>query len=185
MRTNSRCLRQLFGWIAAFLLLNGGIGGSPAEAASPFTDRPDVVNQLIERSDRVIVGEVVSTWLETGAMGFQTVAMIVVQETLAGYRSPVAQIRVAGGRIDGIRQHTPGSIELQVGDEMLLFLSGDRITGLAEGAFYLSGSRASRNHVALWELGVGSVERADWSLRSLRSAVESQRRFVVRRDDAS
>ena len=180
MRSDKRNLQTWTGLVFAVLLC-GAILPQPAQAAEQVTDRPEVVNSLIERSDRVIVGDVVSTWIESGATGFHTVAMVVVRETLAGYRSPVAQVRVAGGRIDGVRQHTPGSIELQVGDQMLLFLTGDRITGLAEGAFYLDGARASRNHVALWELGVVRVERADWSLRTLRSAVDSQRRFVVRR----
>jgi len=181
MRTDRRSSRTWSGWVVVMLMLCGAILPRQADAASRSTNRPEVVNNLIERSDRVIVGDVVATWIESGPLGFQTVAMVVVRETLAGYRSPVAQVRVAGGRIEGVLQHTPGSIDLQVGDRMLLFLTGDRITGLAEGAFYLDGARASRNHVALWELGVLRVERADWSLRTLRSAVDSQRRFVVRR----
>ena len=181
MRVDVQGLRTWRVWVFAMFMMCGSMLPQPAVAADQATNRPEVVNSLIERSDRVIVGDVVATWNESGATGFQTVAMVVVRETLAGYRSPVAQVRVAGGRIDGVLQHTPGSIELQVGDRMLLFLTGDRITGLAEGAFYLDGARASRNHVALWELGVVRVERVDWSVRTLRSAVDSQRRFVVRR----
>lgn len=116
---------------------------APVVEAASYTEATSVEN-LAERSDRVIVGEVISTSTGPTKRGIETVALIEVHETMRGAHSTFAEVRVPGGSYGGVELHVSGAPRLIEGDEILLFLSEGRITGLGQGALIVSGDTAWR-----------------------------------------
>lgn len=99
---------------------------------------------LASRADRVIRGQVLSTRSELLDDGIFTVATVRVKETLRGEPELITEVKVPGGTWNGIKLHVDGVPELIIGDEMLLFLTEDRIVGLEKGAMLVAGEYAWR-----------------------------------------
>jgi hypothetical protein len=116
---------------------------SPVSEAASFSTELSV-ERLAERSDRVIRGEVLDTRSEMADEGIFTVATIQVHETLMGPLGLITEVRVPGGSWNGIKLSVSGVPEFIVGEEMLLFLSEGRVTGLEQGAMLITGDYAWR-----------------------------------------
>ena len=124
-----------------FLIFLAGLVQT-AHATDPLT--PMVVQSLSERAESVVRGEVLHQRLELNRDGVWTVAMIRVTETLRGAAVPIVEVRVPGGRLADLEVKVARSPQLLPGDDVLLFLKGDRIVGLGEGALMIAQERAWR-----------------------------------------
>ncbi len=118
-------------------LLTGPVHAEPVHNSIPIDD-------LTNQSDMVIVGAVLTTRDNLDADGLWTVATVRVAETLRGSPEMVVDVRVPGGRIDDFEMQVMGAPTLIPGDEVLLFLNGDRVVGFGQGAFVVSEERAWR-----------------------------------------
>jgi len=76
--------------------------------------------------------------------GLWSIATIHVAETLRGEAEMLVEVRVPGGRIQDIEMQVRGAPVLIPGDNVLLFLSGDRVVGFGQGAFVVTEQRAWR-----------------------------------------
>lgn len=103
------------------------------------------IAELSKRAERVVMGEVVATRSEMTRQGIYTVATIVVDEMLRGRSEPVLEVRVPGGRIDDIELTVVGAPRMIHGYQFLLFLDGQRVVGLGQGAFVVEDGVAWRN----------------------------------------
>lgn len=117
---------------------------STTAGATQYAELLDL-DDLAGRADRVVLGEVLTTRVESQGNGIWTVATVMVDETLSGDRDPVVEVRVPGGRLSNLELTVVGVPKLVPGYEMLLFLDDDRIVGLGQGAFVVAGGYAWRN----------------------------------------
>ena len=153
------------------------LGFLPAAQADELS--PQVVQTLSARAESVVLGEVLHQRLDHDIDGIWTIAMVRVTETLQGASGPIREVRVPGGRLEDLEVMVAKAPRLLPGDEVLLFLKGDRIVGLGEGAFVIHQDRAWRALDA-WTFG-----RAD-QRKTLTSSLElSKVRTQLNRDDAS
>lgn len=127
--------------IQRIYLLMGLLFGT-AHAGSATKDIP--IDDLTSKSDRIIMGSVLTTRDNMDADGLWTVATVRVAETLRGAPAMVLDVRVPGGRIDNFEMQVMGAPTLVPGDDVLLFLSGDRVVGFGQGAFVVTEKRAWR-----------------------------------------
>ena len=104
---------------------------------------PDV-QQLTEQSDRVVRGEVLTTRTQRETDNAYTVATVRVLETLRGEASPVIDVRMPGASFAKRDLTVHGGVRLMVGHEVLLFLQGDRIVNMGDGAFVIKDGAAWR-----------------------------------------
>lgn len=116
----------------------------PAASATTMQHGQADLEVLAERADRVIRGEVLTTRTERTQMGPTTVATVRVAETMRGEHELVTEVRVPGGQLDGVRVQVNGAPRLIEGDELVLFLRGDFIVGLDQGALIVGGDHAWR-----------------------------------------
>jgi len=142
MRT---CLWRAVGrgaWIATAL---GAMTVATAGRAS-VVERLDV-EQLTDRSDRVVVGQVLSNeshFVDDGRI-IVTDAVLEVESTLKGDPAARLVVRTSGGVVGDIGQRVAGSAQLLPGERVVLFLEQRgtaapgvplcRTIGLAQGAF--------------------------------------------------
>jgi len=139
---------------------------APAWAASP--EKQEIL-RLTRLSDRVAVGEVIHVRIEVTPVGVYTVATLLLNEIFKGDRTPVIEVRLPGGKLGDRTFRSPGGLRLEEKQRVLVFLSGDRLTGSAEGAFYLDADgRAVRNHIALYNQGHEELNRYEWKLGDIR-----------------
>ena len=104
---------------------------------------PDV-QQLTEQSDRVVRGEVLTTRTQRETDNAYTVATVRVLETLRGHAVPVIDVRMPGASFAQHDLTVHGGVRLMVGHEVLLFLNGDRIVNMGDGAFVVKDGAAWR-----------------------------------------
>ena len=97
------------------------------------------LEDLIDRSSRVVVGEVRSTEAVSGGPGIETIVEVHVSETLHGAAAPVVSFRVPGGSLQGVHLTVPGAPRFSAGDAVVVFLEGDQIVGFNQGAFRFGG----------------------------------------------
>jgi len=128
-------------------LIFGALQPAHADALLPVT-----VQTLGARAESVVRGEVLHQRLEHDQDGIWTIAMVRVTETLQGDPVPVKEVRVPGGRLQDLEIMVARAPRLLPGDEVLLFLKGDRIVGLGEGAFVIHQERVWRALDA-WSFG--------------------------------
>ena len=116
---------------------------APVVEAASYSQATSIEN-LAERSDRVVLGEVISTSTGPTTRGIETIALIEVHETMRGEQAAFTEVRVPGGSMGGVELHVSGAPRLIEGDEVLLFLVNGRITGLGQGALIVAGDTAWR-----------------------------------------
>lgn len=155
-------------------LLVGVLAPAHAENISPVT-----VQTLGAKAESVVRGEVLHQRLSHDQHGIWTIAMIRVTETLQGPTVPVMEVRVPGGRLEDLEIMVARAPRLLPGDDVLLFLKGDRIVGLGEGAFVI-------HHDRVWRaLDAWSFGRADRRSDATASLALSSVRDQFSRVDAS
>lgn len=113
-----------------------------AFAAEPLNSMR--VHDLSQRSESVVRGHVLHQRMEFDQNGVWTVAMVRVTETLQGPVQPIREVRVPGGRLEDLEVMVARAPKLIPGDDVLLFLKGDQIVGLGEGAFVIDQERVWR-----------------------------------------
>ena len=115
----------------------------PAQATTYGYRLP--VADLLDGSERVVRGTVAETSAELGKDGLiWTVVTLDVSETLS--RSNAAQVlfRLPGGTVGDLSLTIPGAPEFQAGQEVMVFLDGDRLRGFGQGAFLIEEGKAWR-----------------------------------------
>ena len=113
-----------------------------AAAAEPLSQVE--VETLGKRAETVVRGHVLHQRLEINQNGVWTIAMVRVTETLQGTEVLIREVKVPGGRIDDLEIMVARAPKLAPGDDVLLFLKGDRIVGMGEGAFVIDEDRIVR-----------------------------------------
>ena len=109
--------------------------------ASPSTPLQDLVAQ----ADRVVIGEVLTTRTERQENNAYTVATVRVWETLRGASAPIVDIRLPGAMLQDRDLTVFGHAKLHTGLDVLLFLQGDQVVSMGDGAFVLLKERAYRS----------------------------------------
>ncbi len=137
-----RTLTALTGFLFALILCTGvPFGSNPAEAGT--TVRMDVP-QMVERSDLILEGRVLSARALEAQGRVETEYLIAVERTFAGEDVAFRTVRFPGGVLeDGSGTILAGMPRIQTGEDVLLFLSqraprGIRMpVGLSQGKFRL------------------------------------------------
>ncbi len=151
---------------------------APARAAT-YAELLDV-DDLSDRADRIVLGEVAAARTERTANGsLVTAYTIVVAETLRGTPAPSLELRLPGGRMDGLSLTVPGVPRFAQEDRLVLFLNGGRLVGMGQGVLRVAGGLAVQTTVedapthAEADAGepVHSAVAAVWALDDLRRAV--------------
>ena len=107
------------------------------------TTGPDL-NRLTAQADRVVRGEVLTTRTQLETDNAYTVATVRVLETLRGHASPVIEVRMAGASLPEHELVVHGGARLITGHEVLLFLNGDQLVNMGDGAFVIKDGAAWR-----------------------------------------
>ena len=126
----------------SFFALALALSAPVAEAASYQDLLP--MDRLVERADRVIRGDILTTRSVMTDNGIFTIATIAVQETLRGPHEAITEIRIPGGKLNGLELQVNGAPRVIAGDQMLLFLKNGAIVGLSQGAMLVAGDLAWR-----------------------------------------
>src|SRR5690554_3541807 len=113
-----------------------------ASTASAATVERMDLDELVQRSDAVVVAQVADVQTELDERGrVVSIIELRVRETLKGPATQTVKIRQIGGAHGNIVTRVPGMPSFQVADQGVLFLSGDvelrptAVTGLAQGYF--------------------------------------------------
>ena len=93
------------------------------------------MTNLSAKAQTVVRGEVLAQRLEHDQTGIWTIATVRVTETMQGSSPIVTEVRVPGGKLNDMEVMVARAPRLLTGDDVLLFLKGDRIVGLGQGAF--------------------------------------------------
>jgi len=115
----------LFPLIAAIL---------PAQATTYGQRLP--MDTMLNHSEQVVRGEVAEVtpeWADDGLIW--TVVTLDVEETLERTAATQVQFRVPGGTVGDLSLAVPGAPSFQLGQDVLVFLDGDRLRGFGQGAF--------------------------------------------------
>ncbi len=119
----------------------------PAQAA---VFAPMTLDELLERSDRVVLGEVISSEaiLDEDRGRISTHHRIAVKETLKGETVSEIVVVTLGGETRDLGQIIPGAARLTAGAELLLCLrqgtAGYVVTGMSQGVFRVQDSPEGR-----------------------------------------
>ena len=117
------------------------------------------IDTLVHESDEVAQGTVRHTSSEWGSDGLiYTRVSLDTNNSLQSWKDPTVTFLVPGGTVDDVELTIPGGPQFELGDEVLVFLSGGRLFGLGQGSFRVEEGIATRT------LG-SSVEQA--SVRSV------------------
>ncbi|HWV37712.1 MAG TPA: hypothetical protein VN033_04450 [Vulgatibacter sp.] len=124
------------GWTTALGAL------AAAGAASATTMLALSVDELTQRSDRVVTGRVVATEPRPSEDGrrISTVVTLQIDETWKGTPAEEVRILAMGGTLDGISQVVTGAARFEEGEEVVVFLRRLRteealfeVVGMAQG----------------------------------------------------
>ena len=168
----------MFRILSILVALNfAALSGFSASAwAAPGPEQKEIM-RLSRLSDRVVVGEVIHVRIEVKPIGVYTVSTLLLDEIFKGDRTPVIEVRLPGGKLGDRTFRSPGGLRLEESQRVLVFLSGDRLTGSAEGAFYLDAKgHAVRNHIALYNQGHEELNRYEWKLDEIRKWIAKETR---------
>ncbi len=101
-------------------------------------DEPLGIEELAERSETVVVGEVTAMWVESRGGSPWTVASVLVEETLAGEAETLLQVSWPGGRLERTELIVSGAPELRPGDRAVFFVQEDgRVAGMTQGVLHV------------------------------------------------
>jgi hypothetical protein len=128
--------------IAAMLLSLLSATASPSIPVSALNSPPTALATLSAQADRVILGEVLTTRTVREKENAFTVATIRVWETLYGEEEPIVEVTLPGLMLASHDLTVHGSAKLITGFEVLLFLQGEQVVGLGDGAFVILGKKA-------------------------------------------
>lgn len=98
---------------------------------------PIEFRELVTVSTAIVHGRVTDVraeWID-GRRAIETVVTLDAREYLKGNLGGTVSVRVPGGQIGRYRTIFVGAPALHAGDDLVLFLRGDRIVGLNQGAF--------------------------------------------------
>ncbi len=103
------------------------------------------MEQLLSQGDRVVRGEVAETTaqLEDDGLIWTTVTMD-VDQTLNHSNQAQVSFRMPGGTVDDLTLSVPGAPHFEIGQDVLVFLDGDRLLGFGQGAFLIKDDVAFR-----------------------------------------
>lgn len=115
----------------------------PAQATTYGHVMP--MGEMLERSEQVVQGTVAGLHAEFGDDGLiWTTVTLDVDQTLA--RSAAAQVsfKLPGGTVGDLNLSIPGAPAFEPGQEVMVFLDGDRLRGFGQGAFLVQDGQAFR-----------------------------------------
>ncbi len=103
------------------------------------------VADLLDRSERVVRGTVAGTVAEFGEDKLiWTTVTLEVSETLARSNAALVQFRLPGGTVGDLSLTVPGAPSFELGQDVMVFLDGDRLRGFGQGAFLIEEGKAWR-----------------------------------------
>jgi len=117
----------------------------PDASATLFT-HPYSIEELSDRSETVVAGEVLALRTEVRDGSPWTVASILVTESLYGDAAPIVEAAWPGGRIGDIELVVAGSPSLVVGEDTVVFVAeAGRVVGLSQGVLHVEDGIAWRD----------------------------------------
>ncbi|MFO0556049.1 MAG: hypothetical protein U0271_47160 [Polyangiaceae bacterium] len=122
-----------------------GLSLSLAGEAHATTSVAMTLDELVERSPRVVIGQAVehqSQWEELGGTKrIVTYTRVIVEETVYGAHEDEIWVRTLGGVVDKVGQAVAGEAQLKIGETAVLFLADVPgalvVTGMAQGHYPL------------------------------------------------
>ncbi|MCP4807441.1 MAG: hypothetical protein GY913_28815 [Proteobacteria bacterium] len=125
-------------------ILNAWLFGPPA-GATLFT-HPYTIEELAERSEQVVVGEVLATRSEVRGGSPWTVATVMVEATLVGEPQILVEAAWPGGQMGDIELVVAGSPRMHAGQDTVVFLGAEgRVVGLSQGVLHVEDGVAWRD----------------------------------------
>ena len=112
--------------------------------AAEYSERLTMTGML-DSSDQVVRGEVIgleADWTDDGLI--TTFVTLAVDETLRLSNAPEVTFRVVGGTVGERTLTVPGAPVFEEGQDVLVFLDGDRLRGFGQGAFLIEDGMAQR-----------------------------------------
>ncbi|HJN75335.1 MAG TPA: hypothetical protein QGF58_15510 [Myxococcota bacterium] len=126
------------------MLLTAWLFG-PQASATLFT-HPYSIEELSERSESVVAGEVLAVRTEVRDGSPWTVATVLVDEQLRGDPNLVVEASWPGGRLGDVELVVAGSPSLVVGEDTVVFVAeSGRVVGLSQGVLHLEDGVAWRD----------------------------------------
>lgn len=118
---------------------------APSASATLFT-HPYSIEELSERSESVVAGEVIAVRSEVRDGSPWTVATVLVDEHLQGDAAPMVEASWPGGRIGDVELVVAGSPSVVVGEDTVVFLTeSGRVVGLSQGVLHMEDGVAWRD----------------------------------------
>lgn len=122
-----------------------GVSLSLGADAHATTSVAMTLDELVERSPRVVVGQAVerqSQWEELGGTKrIVTYTRVIVEETVYGAHEDELWVRTLGGVVDKVGQAVAGEAQLKLGETAVLFLADAPgalvVAGMAQGHYPL------------------------------------------------
>lgn len=112
------------------------------------------LEEVVERSPRIVQGRIVRTWAAWDAahQAIWTHAEVSVKRDLRGNAGATITISELGGVVDGIEMHAPGAPKLEVGEDVVLFSYATpggmwRLRGWGQGKYRVEKDSAGRQVV--------------------------------------
>lgn len=101
--------------------------------------------ELLDRSEMVVRGVVADTTAEVGEDGLiWTHVTLDVDETLSHSNQAEVTFRLPGGTVGDLTLSVPGAPVFSEGQDVMVFLDGDRLKGFGQGAFLIEEGQAWR-----------------------------------------
>jgi hypothetical protein len=117
---------------------------SPAPAAEYAYEIS--MSEMLDGAEQVVNGRVEDTKTEWGDDGLiYTVVTLQSEDTLHHSNAPDVTFRVPGGTVGDLSLTIPGAPVFSVGQDVVVFLDGDRLRGFGQGAFLVEAGLAKRD----------------------------------------
>ena len=102
--------------------------------------------EMLDGAEQVVNGRVGNTTTEWGDDGLiYTVVTLQADQTLHHSNAPEVTFRVPGGTVGDLSLTIPGAPVFSVGQDVVVFLDGDRLRGFGQGAFLVKDGLAQRD----------------------------------------
>ena len=113
-----------------------------SETAAPAEEYD--LETLTKRAKTIVVGEVLTSRVESNSEGVNTIVSLLVTEVLRGKPDPMIEFRLPGGRTNDTDLTSEGTPNIVEGYQLLVFMEGKQLVGLHNGLFKIEAGFAWR-----------------------------------------
>ena len=144
----------------------------PSTEPLPLSE-PLGLDQLAERSEQVVLGEVTNVWVEPVDGTPWTVASVLVEESMIGEADRLIEVRWPGGEYGQMELTVSGAPDLHAGDRAVFFVDADsRVVGLSQGVLHVENTDFLRRDLSGLAYGTEVVSAPEaFTLQQVRAAL--------------